>query len=167
MVDITPEYITIGVFKESLTDYGNEEHWNGEKIKDNHITSVTIDNKGNITIEAAKDKNSGEGNLNVYLKGNTDITIDGDSGNKINITKDSNIDISGSSNVKISGDCKIEASGSCTVKSPDVTITGGKLTVKGTVTTSAGVANPLGPFCGLPACLFTGAPHTDTVVKYT
>lgn len=168
MVDITPNYITIGVFKEDLTDYGNEEHWDGEKIKDNHITSVTIDNEGNITVEAAKD--NGKGNLNVYLKGNTDITIDGDSGNKINITNDSDIDISGNSSVsisgksdiKVSGNCNIEASGNCTIKSPNVKITGGRLTVNGTAAPTG-----TGPFCGLPACLFTGAIHVGNTVSGT
>lgn len=173
MVDITPEYITIGVFKEDLTDYGNEEHWNGNKngegkIKDNQITSVTIDNEGNITVEAAK--NRGKGNLNVYLKGNTDITIDGDSGNKINITNDSNVEIKGNctincnSSVKIeaSNNCNIKATSGCTIDSPTVKIKGGTLKVAG-LTAASAASTATSPFCGIPMCLFTGAPHrTDT-----
>lgn len=168
MVDITPKYITVGVFKEDLTDYGNEEHWDGEKIKDNHITSVTIDNEGNITVEAAKD--NGKGNLNVYLKGNTDITIDGDSGNKINITNDSNVEIKGNctikcnSSVKIeaSNNCNIKATSGCTIDSPTVKIKGGTLKVAG-LTAASAASTATSPFCGIPMCLFTGAPHrTDT-----
>lgn len=170
MVDITPKYITVGVFDEGLTNYGNEEHWNGNKngegkIKDNQITSVTIDNEGNITVEAAK--NRGKGNLNVYLKGNTDITIDGDKGNNITISKDSNVEIKGKSNIKVSGNCNIEASGNCTIKSPSVKITGGQLTVSGVVNPPGGIPNPMGPFCGIPNCLFTGAPHADKIVRNT
>ena len=175
MIDITPEYITIGVFDESLTDYGNEEHWTGNKngegkIKDNHITSVTIDNKGNITVEAAKDKDSGEGNLNVYLKGNTDITIDGDKGNNITISKDSNVEIKGNctikcnSSVKIeaSNNCNIKATSGCTIDSPTVKIKGGTLKVAG-LTAASAASTATSPFCGIPMCLFTGAPHrTDT-----
>ncbi len=149
MVDITPDHITVGVFKESC-DYGNDEHWDGDKISGDQITSVTIDNKGNITVEAAK--KNGEGNLVVYLKGDTDITIDG--GNKITINNDSN--------VKISGNCNIEASGNCTIKSPSVKITGGQLTVNGTAAPTGS-----GPFCGIPACLFTGAPHVGNMVSGT
>ena len=44
------------------------------------------------------------------------------------------------------------------LKSSQVEVTGGKLTVKGTVSPSEG------PFCAIPNCLFTGAPHGgDTV----
>lgn len=184
MVDITPEYITIGVFKEDVVDYPNDAHWDGDKIKDAHITSVTIDNKGTITVEAAKD-NGDEGNLKVYLKGKTDIEIDGDDGNNITITNDSNIKIKGDSKVEVSGDCsikcdssvKIEASSNCDIKanasctikasasckvdSPNVTITGGILNVKGTAVPG------VGPFCGLPNCVMTGAPHGSNMVTGT
>ena len=181
MVDITPDYITVGVFKEDLTDYGNEEHWisgpGGDKISKNHITSVTIDNKGTITVEAAKD-NGDEGNLDVYLKGKSNIEIHGSDGNTIKIDKDSNIEIGGDSNVKITGNCtikcsssvKIEASSSCNIKatsgctidSPTVKIKGGTLKVAG-MTAASPTSTATSPFCGLPMCLFTGAPHrTDT-----
>ncbi len=44
------------------------------------------------------------------------------------------------------------------LKSSQVEVTGGKLTVKGTVSPGEG------PFCAIPNCLFTGAPHGgDTV----
>ena len=41
IVDITPDAITIGVFEE-ITDYGNDEHWDGDKISGKQITSVII-----------------------------------------------------------------------------------------------------------------------------
>lgn len=175
MIDITPDYITVGVFKEDLVDYPNDAHWDGDKINDAHITSLTIDNKGTITVEAAKD-NGDEGNLKVYLKGKTDITIDGDGGNNIEISNDSNIKISGKSKVEVSGDCeikcssnvKIEASGncdinansSCTIKSPSISLKGPGGTVNCNSDPARIPLNPIGPFCALGACLFTGATHS-------
>lgn len=189
MVDITPERIVVGVFKEDVYDYPEDEKWDkaGEKksggsgsIGDNHITSVIIDNKGTITVEAAKD-NGDEGNLIVYLKGKTDITIDGDDGNTVAIKNDSNVKIEGQSTVEITKSCSIkcqdaitieatkdctvkgqnvnvEAQAKCTVKAPQAEITGGQLTIKGTATPDG-----QGPFCGLPACLFTGCVHNSSL----
>ena len=173
MVDITPDYITVGVFKEDLKDYGNDEHWDGTEISKNHITSVTIDKEGTITIEAAKD-NGSKGNLDVYLKGDSNIEIHGSKGNTIKIDKDSNIEIGGESKVKITGNCNItctssvkikatqscniEATSSCTVKSPSITLKGpGHIYCNSNSTELP--TNPLGPFCTLGACLFTGAVH--------
>lgn len=183
MVDITPDYITVGVFKEDLTDYGNDEHWDGNKIKSNHIAEITIDNQGNITVEAAKD-NGDDGNLNVYLKGDTDITIKG--GNKIEIEKDSEIKISGKSDVKTSGDyiikcdsnvkieatsncdikansnCTIKANSGCTITSSNTVLNGpGTLKISGITTTGSQ------PFCNLPACIFTGVVHSTNSVNTT
>ena len=184
MIDITPDYITVGVFKEDVFDYPNDAHWDGDKIKDAHITSLTIDNKGTITVEAAKD-NGDDGNLDVYFKGSSNIEIHGSDGNTIKIDKDNSIEIGGKSNVKVTGDCTIEslgnvkikatgncnveanasctikASASCKVDSPMVTITGGTLKVSGTAAPGAG------PFCALPACLITGSPHTGNLVAGT
>ena len=184
MIDITPDYITVGVFNEDLVDYPDNAHWDGEKINSEHITSLTIDNKGTITVEAAK-SNGSEGNLIVYLKGKTDITIDGSDGNNIEIKNDSKVKISGKSDLEVTGNCTIkcnssvkieamskcdiDAKSSCTVNSPTVKVKGGRLVVGGTgIPSNPGtMANPAstatGPFCGLPMCLFTGAPHrTDT-----
>jgi len=159
MIDITPDYITVGVFKEDLVDYPNDAHWDGEKIDNAHITSLTIDNKGTITVEAAKD-NGDEGN----------------GGNNIEISNDSNIKISGKSKVEVSGDCeikcssnvKIEASGncdinansSCTIKSPSISLKGPGGTVNCNSDPARIPLNPIGPFCALGACLFTGATHS-------
>ena len=178
MVDITPDYITVGVFKEDLRDYGNDEHWGDGKINSNHITSLTIDNKGTITVEAAKD-NGSEGNLIVYLKGKTDITIDGSDGNTVEIKNDSKVKVSGKSDLEVTGNCtikcnssvKIEATSNCDIKanagctidSPTVKVKSGVLKVAGSGTVASPTSTMTGPFCGLPMCLFTGAPHrTDT-----
>ena len=185
MIDITPDYITVGVFKEDLVDYPNDAHWDGDKIDKAHITSLTIDNKGTITVEAAKD-NGSEGNLEVYLKGSSNIEIHGSDGNTVKIDKDSNIKISGKSNVEVTGNCtikcssnvkieassncditanascKVKASASCTITSPNTTLNGpGKLTITGTTVAGSQA------FCNLPACLFTAAPHSINTVMTT
>ena len=84
--------------------------------------------------------------------------------NYIKIDKDGNITINMGSNgnINIKGDCNIDASGDCTVKSPNVTITGGKCTIGGTVSPTGS-----GALCGIPNCLFTGAPHSGETATGT
>ena len=48
------------------------------------------------------------------------------------------------------------------VKTKSGKVTGGTFEMKGTV-----APEPTGPFCGIPACLFTGAPHVGTKVSGT
>ena len=100
-------------------------------------TYVKIDSEGNMEIKT-------EGNTGIEIKGNAEIKTDGD-------TK-----------IESSGETEIKATGGCTIDSPDVKIKGGKLTVNG----QAG-ANPNGPFCALPNCLFTGVSHSIGTVLNT
>ena len=60
------------------------------------------------------------------------------------------------------GAVEVDAGTKATIKSPQVEITGGMLTVNGNAAPSGS-----GPFCGLPACLFTGSPHIGNVVSNT
>ena len=101
------------------------------------LAHLIIDNEGNIDIHAAK---------NITLK----------------IEGDSKIEVSGNVEVSTDGDAKITASGSCTIDSPDVKITGGKLTTQGTGSTDMN-----GPFCGLKACVFSGAAHCGSITSGT
>jgi hypothetical protein len=100
-------------------------------------TYVKIDSEGNMEIKT-------EGNTSIEIKGDAEIKTDGD-------TK-----------IESSGETEIKATGGCTIDSPDVKIKGGKLTVNG----QAG-ANPNGPFCALPNCLFTGVSHSIGTVLNT
>jgi len=100
-------------------------------------TYVKIDSEGNMEIKT-------EGNTGIEIKGNAEIKTDGD-------TK-----------IESSGETEIKATGGCTIDSPDVKVKGGKLTVNG----QAG-ANPNGPFCALPNCLFTGVSHSIGTVLNT
>lgn len=159
MIDITPDAITIGVFEE-ITDYGNDEHWDGDKISGKQITSVIIDKDGNINIDAAKDR--GDGNANIYIKGDTNVEIDGSTDVKIHGQNGSTVTIDKDYNINVTGNCNITANSSCKIDSPNVQITGGTLTVNGSATPPSS-----GPFCALPACLFTGATHTSNKVVGT
>lgn len=76
--------------------------------------------------------------------------------NKNNIKMDSNgvkIDVKGKADIIISGDCNLDVKGKVVLKSPDVKIEGGELTV-------GNIKNPLQGFCQLPLCVITGTPQT-------
>jgi hypothetical protein len=95
-----------------------------------------------------------------------------DSTSWIKIDKDGNIDVHAEKHmhIKVDGDVKIEVAGdatidvacSTTLNCPDVEITGGMLTVKGNVPPTS-----QGPFCAIPVCPVTGAPHIGHVVSGT
>lgn len=121
MIDITPDYISIGIFDK---DSGYKEDERPEMK-----TYVKLDSEGNLEIKTS-------GNTSIEVKGNT--------------------------NIETSGTTDIKSNGACTIDSPDVKVTGGKLTVNG----QAG-ANPNGPFCALPNCLFTGVSHSIGTVTGT
>jgi len=76
----------------------------------------------------------------------------------INIKKDTIIIQSGKSNIELTKDGKV------TIDAPDVTITGGTLTTKGSVT-----ADPTGDggFNSIKYCPYTGAPHVGNKVSGT
>jgi hypothetical protein len=71
------------------------------------------------------------------------------------------IDVDGDATIKTSGKTEIEAAGDTSVKGNNVTVEAAILAeVKGAqVKISGTVAPGMGPFCALPNCLFTGAPH--------
>ena len=108
---------------------------------------IKIQKDGTIDINSEVD-------LKINIDGNSEVTIGGDS--KVDISGNSDITVGGDCNIKVSGNAKIEssgncdinASGSCTINSPDVKITGGKLTVNGSVSPGSGM-----PFNCVPNCI--------------
>lgn len=122
MIDITPDYISIGVYETDTTSADGERP----------------------DLSKSYCKMDSEGNIEIMATGNEKITIKGDS----------NIEVSGNLSIKVSGTCDINSDGDCTIKSPNVTVTGGKCNIDGTVAPTGS-----GAFCGIPACLFTSAPH--------
>ena len=125
-IDITPEYISIGVYPEDKT-------WEDSEHPDLETSMIKMDNSGNIEVMASGD---------------------------------STVKISGSAKIEVTGDCELKVSGKATIDSPEVNITGGKLT-----TPNGGVASPTGPGQGgfncLTACLFSGAIHNSNSISNT
>lgn len=175
IVDITPDYITVGIF-DPLLEYNDlgepdETEYGGtaSKYTRPELTDwVKLDKDGNLEINLrANSTITIVGNNTINLTGENTIKVDNKSnveitGNSnINVGGDSNISVGGSSNINVEGGSKINVGGSTELKCPDVTITGGKLTVSGTASPGSG------PFCALPACLFTGATHTGNIVSGT
>jgi hypothetical protein len=75
--------------------------------------------------------------------------------------KKTTIDVDGDATIKTSGKTEIEATGDASVKGNNVTVEAAVLAeVKGAQVKISGTVVPgTGPFCSLPNCLFTGAPH--------
>ena len=87
MIDVTPDYIQIGIFDSSVNYYD-------DKDKSSHRPEPTD------WIKLDK-----EGNLEVNLRANSNITITGSS--NIKIETDSKIEISGNSGISVSGNSNI------------------------------------------------------------
>ena len=66
------------------------------------------------------------------------------------------------SNIEVSGNSEILVNGSATLDCPNVTIKGGVLNVDGSVGPTGS-----GPFCAIPVCPLTGAPHIGNKVVGT
>lgn len=119
MVDITPDYITIGIFtSESNSEkegYYNDVSENDPESNMGGFRPIPTD-----WVTLYKD-----GSLDVYLRSNSTIKILGNSGinitgqsvveiednSTINIAKDSNINITGNSNINVDSDSSINISG--------------------------------------------------------
>ncbi len=137
MIDITPDYIGIGVFDPS-EEYGEDE-------RPEMTSYIKIDNSGNIEIKAA---------------GNNAINIDGNT--EINASGDIKINTSGDTEIKTTGNTNIESELNCTVKAMEVKITGGILSVNGNSAPTG-----TGPFCAIPICPISGLPHIGNQVAGT
>ena len=189
MVDITPDYITIGIFDPSIeyNDVSQEGKYRPEVtdwIKLDKDGNLDINLRTNSTIKILGDSGieiSGKsdikvtGDSNVILEANSKVEVSGKS--DIKVTGDSNVvleanskvDISGNSEIKVGGNCDLDVSGNTTVKSPNitvngsnVTVTGGTLIVKGNSSTDMS-----GPFNCLKNCVFSGVPHSGSTVSGT
>jgi phage baseplate assembly protein gpV len=135
---VSDESLTLSAFDDEV----KIEHTKGGNAKVAIFdTELTIKN-GEVSVKSPK----------------TAIEVDGD----VKITAAGKTDIEASGNTTVKGqNVNVEAAAKVTVKAPQVQITGGQLQVNGTAAPAAG------PFCGLPNCLFTGAPHGGNMVNGT
>lgn len=91
------------------------------------------------------------------------VEID-ESGNiTVNAEKDVEVNVSGDSYIETEGNTTIKSKGECVIDSPEVTVTGGNLTINGQVNPTPGN----GPFCALPVCMYSGGTHTGNRVTGT
>lgn len=132
MIDITPDYISIGVYETDTTSKDGER-------PDLSKSYCKMDSEGNIEIMAT-------GNEKIEIKGDAEVKV------------------SGNVKVEVSGDADIKVSGKTTIDSPEVNITGGKLT---TPNGGNAVANGMGGFCGVKNCIFSGVPHVTNEISNT
>jgi hypothetical protein len=149
------------------------------KFGKNSVITLTegkclIDTKDEINLDTKDTNIISSGNLLVETTGNTKIDTTGKTEviTTANMTIDTgaNIDIitTGNMLVDTTGNLKIDTTGTTDLISTglikvdgNVTFEGGDATMLGTAPVTAGK----GPFCGLPNCLFTGAPHIGSVAK--
>lgn len=106
MVDITPDYITIGIFDPSI-EYNDVSQ--GDKYRPEVTDWIKLDK---------------DGNLDINLRTNSTIKIGGDS----------SISVEGNCTMDITGDATVK-SPNITVEGSTVTITGGTLITKGSSNT--------------------------------
>ena len=93
------------------------------------------------------------GNVITVSKDGIDIQTDGAVTFKAD--KDLELNVSGNATVKCDKDASVEAQNVTVKSSVKTEIKGGQVKLAGTVTPTGS-----GALCGLPSCLFTGAPHT-------
>ena len=144
-ISITPDEMVLRVYKEP--DPENNKYKDNNKEPDILRSEVRMDKDGNIKVQAIGD---GAARVEVNVTGKTTVNIGGEC----------SVTIGGSADVNIGGSANIEVGGQTTVKSPNITLEGGTIKVKGSSFGVGGSApGSSGPFNCLGACLFTGAPH--------
>ena len=128
MVQINHDKIIVGVFDEG-TEYKDDD-------VPSTIAHLEIDKGGNITVHAAQ-KITVEGkNCNITIKGNANLKVEG------NVEAD------------VKGNLCTDVKGSTELSCPDVTVTGGMMTVGGSA-----APNGNGGWCAIPVCPLNGAIH--------
>lgn len=165
MVDITPDYITIGIFDPSIeyNDVSQEGKYRPE------VTDwIKLDKDGNLDINLRTNSTIKIlGDSGIEISGNSDIKVTGDS--NVILEANSKVDISGNSEIKVGGNCDLNVSGNTTVKSPNITVNGSNVTVTGGTLVVKGESSEdmSGPFNCLKTCAFSGAPHSGSTVSGT
>ena len=139
MVQINHEKIVVGVFDEG-TEYKDDDVPDVSKL-----AHLEMDKEGNITVHAASNITvEGDSNCNITIKGNVSLTVEGNVKEKI----------SGNVESDINGNLSVTANGSTELSCPDVTVTGGMMTVGGSA-----APNGNGGWCAIPVCPLNGAIH--------
>ena len=135
MVQINHDKIVVGVFDES-------EQYKDDEIPDvSKLAHLEMDNEGNIEVHAAKN-----------------ITVNGDADCTITIKGNANLKVEGNVEADVKGNLCTDVKGSTELSCPDVTVTGGKMTIKGQAT-----PDMQGPWCAQKRCIFSNAPISGSL----
>ena len=145
-VDVTADdAVALSVFDEVTI-----EHKKGDSCIVKIFDTELVIKQGEVSLKSKETTIEVDGGATLKTSGNTTVEANGD------------VTVKATGNAEVKGaQINIEATASATVKAPQVQITGGALQVKGAA------APATGPFCALPNCLFTGAPHGGNMVSGT
>ena len=147
MVHIDHDKITVGVFDEE-TEYKDEEAPDVSKL-----AHIEMDKEGNITVHAAKNITvNGDADCTITIKGNNTVKIDGNS--KLEVGGNLSAKVSGNLEADVKGNMCVDVKGSTELSCPDVTVTGGMMTVGGSAAPTG-----QGGWCAIPVCPLVGSPH--------
>ncbi len=133
------------LFSEELTHPG----WTSTRVIDTTTPTITTSHGETGTESVITIDGTGTTTLTV---GTNVITVDSEGNVQIDHDTDCTINTGGAMNLTITGETNLTSTGA-------LTLTGGT-----SMTEINGLAPPnnQGAFCALPACLFTGAPHTGS-----
>jgi len=135
---VAEDSLTLSAFDDEV----RIEHKKGDSAKVTVFDTELTIKKGEVSVKSKKTTIEVDGDATIKTSGSTIVEATGD--------------------VSVKGkNVSVEAATKATIKAADASITGGKLTVNGSSAPSTG------PFCGIPNCLFTGAPHGGNMVTGT
>lgn len=107
-------------------------------------------NGDSVDINVTKDLTlSVDGNITQTVKGDVEQTVDG--GSTITVKSDATVKVEGNSTLEVGSNVNFKAT---------------KTTIDSILEcTRMGIPDGQGPFCGIPNCLFSGAPHSASKTK--
>jgi len=118
-----------------------------------------IDENGNTYINTLDKETkiyNNDASINIKEDGTIELATSADL--TLSITGNTTIETTGNTELKTTGNTTIDTTGNTQIKSTGtVNIQGASVTMQGTTNLVSPTGS--GPFCALPACLFTGAPH--------
>lgn len=172
IVQTVETYAGVNLTAETFAPSGDDS----PPLAEDRIVLVQVDGTGNFVAVGVLNESQGakpgekilfsrddQGEVKAALKLLNDGKVELVSPADLAFSAEGNVSVEAKKNLDAKGkDTSVEGESSLTMKSADAKITGGKLTVNGSVTPSGS-----GPFCGIPACLFTGAPQCGTMVSGT
>lgn len=122
------------------------------------------DSEPTITLEIDQEE---EGEEKAVLTVHKNVITISKDGIQLETDKDIGLKIDGNTKLEVKGNIEVKATKTATVEAQNIAIkSNAKTEFKGGQVVMGGTAqaNGLGAFCGLPSCLFTGAPHVGNTI---